>query len=167
MKLELYNFLPRPDPGVAHGPGLCLPRPVARPTFTSTISLPPVSPSSASPADLHVVPVLTPCSAHCSAADWLYRCTHEELETGLGPARPKVMEELGDQVLFCWSYSLHLGSGLARAAERWLIPDPGAAPPQVAGAMNCGSELCNDFANAIWRVFKVFISAKLWAGPLL
>ena len=128
MKLELYNFLPRPDPGVAHGPGLCLPRPVARPTFTSTILLPPVSPSSASPADLHVVPVLTPCSAHCSAADSLYTCTHEELETGLGPARPKVMEELWDQVLFCWSYSLHLGSGLARSCREVTDPRPWRRP---------------------------------------
>lgn len=121
MKLELYNFLPRPDPGVAHRPGQCLPRPVARPTFTLTILLPPPPP--------HLPPLQTSTWSlswpHAVLTAVLQtECTHEELETGLGPARPKVMEELRTCRSCFVGASLHLGSGQELQGGDWSQAPP-------------------------------------------
>ena len=126
MKLELYNFLPRPDPGVAHRPGQCLPRPVARPTFTSTILLPP-PPSH-----------LPPLQTSTWSLSWPHTVLTAELHTvhmnswkqDWAQQGPRWCRNSGTCRSCFVGGSLHLGSDLARSCMQGGDWSQTQAPPR-------------------------------------
>ena len=82
--------------------------------------------------------------------DWAQQGRDDGALEHWGPAGPVLLE------LHCFTSPwLRLGWG------EW---SQAALPPPAAGALNCGQATLQRFReNAIWSVFKVFISAKLWA----
>ena len=157
MKLELYNFLPRPDPGGAHRPGhFTRPRQPPRvPTYFhfNNLAAPPPSPHpQTSTWPMMSWPPAEPSLQCCR----LYTCTHDQ--TGLrAQARPwwrkgAMLRTRGPSPVLLEASPC--GSGCQEGGE-WSLAVP-----------SCSR--CNELRGTVQRFgecnskhFKVFISAKL------